>query len=74
MSDDILHDAAAALGRKGGKSRSAAKIAASRANGQKNKPKTATAQVPETVPVSSVEKPNLFTPVLIAGNGANDGR
>jgi hypothetical protein len=58
MPNDILHDAAAALGRKGGKSRSAEKVAASRANGRKNIKRTAT-------PASATEKMNNFSPLLI---------
>jgi hypothetical protein len=69
MTDDILRQAAAALGKKGGKSRSAAKIAASRANGRKNI-KPAAAPVQESAPVSAVETPNLFAPVLLTGNGS----
>jgi hypothetical protein len=62
MSDDILRQAAAAMGKKGGKSRSAAKVAASRENGRKNiKPKT------EAAPVS---KPAPAAPLFfVSGNG-----
>jgi hypothetical protein len=53
MSDDILRQAASALGKKGGKSRSAAKVAASRENGRKNiKPKTKVAPVSKPAPAA----------------------
>jgi hypothetical protein len=59
MTDDILRQAAAALGKKGGRSRSATKVAASRENGRKNiKPK------PEAAPV---QKPAPVTPPLFVG-------
>lgn len=54
---------AAEAGRKGGKSRSAKKLAACRRNGfQKPAP------AEEANPKPAQEKPSLFTPILVGGN------
>jgi hypothetical protein len=61
-----ISDAAAAMGRVGGKSRSARKQAASRANGLKNSPaykQAASATTPAPVP----SKPSTFLPVASQG-------
>lgn len=65
MTDETLRQCAVMLGKKGGQSKSPAKVAASRANGQKNR-KRKTALETATMPAPEVAV--LFKPVLFRGS------
>jgi hypothetical protein len=69
MTDDILRNAAAALGRKGGQSKSAAKVAASRANGLKNRNKKSAIPVFLPPPRTRPKDAPIFPTLLVEPNG-----